>query len=109
MGGAGSIPGPVQWVKDLVLLQLWCRSQLQLRLCPWPRNFLIPPVLQKKRSETDISNIKKWIVSLIRNVTHVLACRLLAQVIAEPIVTAKGQPSENDCTRPRPQQAANMC
>ena len=24
------IPGPVQWVKDLVLLQLWHRSQLQL-------------------------------------------------------------------------------
>ena len=29
-GGTGSIPGPAQWVKDLALLQLWHRSQLQL-------------------------------------------------------------------------------
>ena len=27
----GLIPGPAQWVKDLVLLQLWCRSQMWLR------------------------------------------------------------------------------
>ena len=27
----GSIPGLTQWVKDLVLLGLWCRSQMQLR------------------------------------------------------------------------------
>ena len=25
-GGTGLIPSPAQWVKDLVLLQLWCRS-----------------------------------------------------------------------------------
>ena len=28
--GAGSIPNPVQWTKDLVLLQLWHRSKLRL-------------------------------------------------------------------------------
>ena len=27
---AGSIPGLAQWVKDLVLRELWCRSQTQL-------------------------------------------------------------------------------
>ena len=31
------VPTVVQWVKDLVLSQLWCRSQLQLRFNPWPR------------------------------------------------------------------------
>ena len=29
----------VQWVKNLVLLQLWHRSQLWLRFDPWSRNF----------------------------------------------------------------------
>ena len=27
----GSIPGLAQWVKDLVLPQLWCRLQMRLR------------------------------------------------------------------------------
>ena len=26
----GLIPGPAQWVKDPVLLWLWCRQQMQL-------------------------------------------------------------------------------
>ena len=29
-------PTVVQWVKYLALLQLWHRSQLQLRFDPWP-------------------------------------------------------------------------
>ena len=32
-------PGPVKWVKDPELPQLWHRSQLRLRFDPWPRNF----------------------------------------------------------------------
>ena len=36
-----SIPGPVQWVKDPVLPQLWCTLQLQLRFDPWPGNFRV--------------------------------------------------------------------
>ena len=28
---AGSIPGPAQWGKGLVLPELWCRSQMRLR------------------------------------------------------------------------------
>ena len=38
-GGADLIPGPVQGVKDLALLQLWRRSQLWLGLNPCPGNF----------------------------------------------------------------------
>ena len=36
---AGSIPVLAQWVKDLALMQLWCRLQLQLPFDPWPQNF----------------------------------------------------------------------
>lgn len=32
------IPAVAQWVKDLVLLLLWHRSKLWLRLGPWPGN-----------------------------------------------------------------------
>ena len=35
--GKGSIPSLAQWVKDLVLLQLWPRSQLRLNSIPGPR------------------------------------------------------------------------
>ena len=34
-------------VKDLALLQLWCRLQLQLRFDPWPRNFHMHGCSQK--------------------------------------------------------------
>ena len=33
---AGWIPGLAQWVKDLMLPQLWHRPQLQLQFDPWP-------------------------------------------------------------------------
>ena len=56
-GIAGSIPILAQWVKDLVaLLQLWHRSQLWLRLDPWPGNYHILQVWQKNRKETNKKN-----------------------------------------------------
>ena len=36
LGSAGLIPGPVQWIKDLALLQLWCRLQLWSDSTPSP-------------------------------------------------------------------------
>ena len=52
-GGAGWITGLAQWIKDLVLLQLWHRSQLWLRFNPWPRNFhMLPVPSQKKKKNT---------------------------------------------------------
>ena len=42
--GASLMPGPAQGVKDPALLQLWCRSKLQLRFNPLPRNCPMPQV-----------------------------------------------------------------
>lgn len=40
MGGLGClISSPAEWVKDPELPRLWQRSQLRLRLDPWPGNF----------------------------------------------------------------------
>ena len=36
----GSVPSPTQWFKDLEFPPLWYRSQLQLGLDLWPRNFI---------------------------------------------------------------------
>ena len=34
----------MQWIRDPVLLQLWCRSQLWLGFDPWSGNFHMPHV-----------------------------------------------------------------
>ena len=49
-----------QWVKDLVLLQLWhnCRLKLWLGFDPYPRNFYIL-WLQSKRKEEG-RNLGEW-------------------------------------------------
>ena len=43
------IPGSAQWVKDLVMLQLWCGLQLGLGSEPWPRNSLCLGVAEKRK------------------------------------------------------------
>ena len=50
-GTTSSIPGPVKWVKDLALLQLWHRLQLQLGFDPWPRNPPMPLGVAKKENK----------------------------------------------------------
>ena len=47
-GGTSSIFLLAQWIKDPVLLQLWCRSQLWLRVSLWPENF---HMLKKKKKK----------------------------------------------------------
>ena len=42
-------PCPAQWVKDLVLLQLWYWSQLRLRLDSWPGNSVCHGYSKKKK------------------------------------------------------------
>ena len=46
---AASIPGPVQWVKDLELLQLWHRSLLQLVSDPWSGNSICLEAAEKEK------------------------------------------------------------
>ena len=44
----------VQWVKDPMLLKVWCRSQLQLRFDPWPWNLhmaQVEPTGEKKKKK----------------------------------------------------------
>ena len=50
----------IQWVKALVLLQLWRRLQLQLRLNPWPGNFYMSQVQWKKERKY----LNKFVVTL---------------------------------------------
>ena len=72
---AGSIPGLAQWVKDLVLLQLQLRSQLELRSGPWPGNSIghesakkgkkgVPVVAQWLTNSTSNHEVAGWIPGL---------------------------------------------
>ena len=62
-GGDGSIPGPVQWVKDPKLLQLWCRSHLWLGFTPCLGNFRVPRVCLKKKKKTKFfKNLKNLFI-----------------------------------------------
>ena len=49
--GIRGFPPVMQWVKDLALLQLWCRSQLQLGFHSWPGNFTCRECSPKKKKE----------------------------------------------------------
>ena len=44
-----------QWFKDLVLPQLWLKSQLQLRSNPWPRSSICWGVEKKANENHDIT------------------------------------------------------
>ena len=59
-GGASSIPNPAQQVKDPVLPQPWCKSQLQLGFNHWPGNFHMSWVWPKKKKKKKVPS-KKWI------------------------------------------------
>ena len=55
--GAGLTPGPTQWLKDLLLPQLWYRLPLHIRFNPWPRNFHVPHVQLKKKKERKVIHV----------------------------------------------------
>ena len=57
-GIASLIPDPVWWVKDPALLQLWHRSQMQLRISYWPRNSHMLG-MQPKKAKTKQKETKK--------------------------------------------------
>ena len=56
---AGSIPSWAQWVKDLVLMQLQLRSQLQLGSDPWPSNSICHRAAKKKKTKTKTTKGRK--------------------------------------------------
>ena len=63
----GGVPTVVQWLKDLALPQLWYRSPLQLRFDPWPENFHMAWVQEKKitwrcdtTEKTFLQDCKLW-------------------------------------------------
>ena len=58
MGGASS----AQWVKNPALLQLWHRSQLQLKFHLWPGNFHMPWVLLKKEKQKKMQSHKLCVI-----------------------------------------------
>ena len=55
-GSMGLIPGPVQWVKDLVLPQLWYGLQLLLTFDHWLRNFHMLWVQPKTKTKAKTEN-----------------------------------------------------
>ena len=60
---AGLIPSPAQQVKDLVLLQLWLRSQPQLRSETWPRNSTWCRAAKKEEKK---QKTKNWIHDIVK-------------------------------------------
>ena len=55
---ADLIPGPAQWVKDLVLPQLQHTLQLRLEFDPWPGNSIYPGAVKKEeKNKTSKGNI----------------------------------------------------
>ena len=89
-GGTGSSPSPAQWVKDLVLPQVWRRSQLWLRFDPWPGNFHMLLVwLKKPKSKNkdcsgqmkSKSNMKAYTVTILVDIHYNFSIYLIVFVI----------------------------
>ena len=76
----GSIPVPEEWVKDLMLMQLRCRSHMQLRSDSWPGNSVCYGASKKKRKKNSLNIWKRqvtrsklvWILAFLFFSTHPL-------------------------------------
>ena len=57
---SGSIPGPTQWVKDLVLLWLWCRSAAiaPVRLLAWKLPYAVGAALKRRKVKNKIKSAR---------------------------------------------------
>ena len=58
----GLIPSLAQWVQDLAMPQVWCRSKLQVGSDPWPGNSICRRVAKKEREKIK-KNLKRLGVS----------------------------------------------
>ena len=70
------IPGLVQWVKDVVLPQLW------LRFDPWPRNFHMQGDGKKKKKKKKKKNVflpslLLWVLEFCRE----MACKTVIHIL----------------------------
>ena len=57
------VPAVVQWVKNLVLPQLWYRLQLWLKFDPWPGNFHMPwaqPKTKNQKNSCCLQKLYQW-------------------------------------------------
>ena len=59
------VPTVLQWIKNHVFPQLWCRSWLQLKFDPWSRTFHMLYVQPKKERKKDIKIL--WDKNLNQN------------------------------------------
>ena len=57
-GGEKGVPAVAQWVKDLPLLWLWCRSKMWLTFDPWPEN--VPWICMIHMPWVQPKEKKKW-------------------------------------------------
>ena len=71
--------GSILGLMELVLLQLWCRWQLQLRFDPWPRNFHILWYAQKKKKKKKEKRKKEKKISQ----------RICTEKLPEPITSQR--------------------
>ena len=85
----GLIQSLAQWVKDPVLLQLWCRLQLRLGFYPWPGNSMcrgcghrkkkkrgVPVVAQRKQIRLGTMRWRIQLLTLL-SVLRILCCQEL--------------------------------
>ena len=69
-----------QWVKDLLLLQLWCRSQLRFVSSPWSWRFRMPqarpkqnnPRTKKPKQQTNPTQTRALFVATVNVLTQTL-------------------------------------
>ena len=61
-----------QWVKDPMLPQLWCRSQLWLGISPWPGNAPYAMDVAEKRKTRRVKEFK--ILLMLEDVIILLQC-----------------------------------
>ena len=76
----GSIPGLAQWVKDLVLLWLWCRpvavTLIQSRAWELPYAYGCSPKKQKKKKNEALLHPNKYIqISTENKASHIFSVK----------------------------------